>query len=541
MTPSATLTINDSNHCMAFKELIISGYIRQEVLSSVTHALHIPIVLTRFIAQTLFQKQQLTINRFSWGQYNSHWDRNDVYYLKPKYKNLKQELFKNKIFKLTTNEWRSLLRVSTTFSKSFLCHKMRAQHRPKWNILAKTPRGTNIKLKHIIALKLYSDYDRLISHFHTVLQGNNTDLKREIAHFTRLILEAVHLYGIHWNTDTNKDRSFKLYHAICNSDAHPLDTLSPLPYFPFNATSSMHVARTFATRTGNVWQLNPADTKGPIMLDLSLIGSYPEERMWLVMQDQLEVGAIHTHDSQQKLTKSEMEQMQFIEKLFNGSYLVDRNAQTLPNYERHMQICRDMLAGYVHSKLYEPSREEMSDMARMFELFMDHKRCVFVNGVQFFDEDSACGIYLKYHYKLVSVPSLEWVIHDSQYDALMDGNKRIESEVIEADISHVMPQDREDTMIRFKANCIVNEEGRFEFELEIVQKANDITYVEYEYEIYVPSLSCYYVCSHSNSHCTQYDILSMDMLRGHVGSLDMNIAIRILKCFDCQNQVFSTN
>ena len=94
---------------------------------------------------------QQNIPQFSWG---NNWPPN----ISPKYKHLKEEMLNNKFAPITEKTWNEILKKCTKILKG----QFSSKRKNRW---AKLLRDNKIRMKHLVCLKLYTDYDLLQREF----------------------------------------------------------------------------------------------------------------------------------------------------------------------------------------------------------------------------------------------------------------------------------------------------------------------------------------------------------------------------------------
>ena len=308
---------NDSNDAVhTIRIYLVTAYLHMIKL------IHIPnILIDRIVKLTFCDDQILDLSNsitFEFGHYASYWDEDDIYYIKPKYKNLKEEVMTNTSgATLNINNWNQTLRKSKVILQSWIGNKLRAKNRPKWNRLLNIEPETRMPLKYLTALKIYTDFDLFHYNFGEYMKSKDISKKREFAHFTRLLIGAINLFGDDWC-----DHSISLYHGFNPSKDIQFNSVCPALFSELGFSSSKHVARTFATVNGTVITFDKCDCEGGVIFDVSAVSDYPEEKQWMTFGINC---CITEYDSNG--TKYRLQKAQIIEKLVSGSFLVDHNAQ----------------------------------------------------------------------------------------------------------------------------------------------------------------------------------------------------------------------
>ena len=136
---------------------------------------------------------------FDLGIYLEYWRRGRKNYVSPKYRNLREELTMNKYATITHQQFVKLQEKC----ERYLSLGLKANDIGRSNKLCNILAGMPISIEHLIALKLYTDFDDVQREFKrhcrrlhigesvvTVIQRN-----REIAIWSRLLRECVMFWG----------------------------------------------------------------------------------------------------------------------------------------------------------------------------------------------------------------------------------------------------------------------------------------------------------------------------------------------------------
>eukprot|EP01083_Nonionella_stella_P257524 881385_1 len=257
-----------------------------------------------------------------------------LHHLKPRFKNIKEEVLHNCYYPLSVSTWNQTVRKSKVFFQSWARHKMRTLYDGQYNdqitgVRTIWHRGCEITLTEIVTFKLYTDYDKLqfhlkkcfrwetimdiwdreqsrrrqglsrteedptISAMRRTMSGDNE--KDSEAEHAKHLLETRLKQFFHWRSEIlvvlNKfgrrmgdgDQNLVLYHGVnAKMILNPTETMAF--YGPLSTTSSLHVARTFATKKGMVLKLTTHYPRTNVCkaFDASLISDYPEEQEWLI-------------------------------------------------------------------------------------------------------------------------------------------------------------------------------------------------------------------------------------------------------------------
>eukprot|EP01084_Bolivina_argentea_P136608 240586_1 len=101
-------------------------------------------------------------------------------HLKPKYENIKQEIFENPFYNLSKDNWNQTLRKATVFKNSFARHRIKTTYEGQYNdkISGRSVEwkiGETINLMEIVVFKLYTDFDKLQFELKKCFRVDSTD------------------------------------------------------------------------------------------------------------------------------------------------------------------------------------------------------------------------------------------------------------------------------------------------------------------------------------------------------------------------------
>lgn len=225
-------------------------------------------------------------------------------HIKPIWKNIKEEALHNPYEPLSVDNWNQTLRKSKIFHQSWAAKRIRTKQagfyedkisgsRIEWDA------NEEISMQEIVALKLYTDFDKLqfalkkchrfestadilgfeINDFEQLKRDLNYRL-RNFYHWRLMLLQVLHKYG----TQLNSRNNMTLYHGVNEKMILKRGKTFHMSG-PLSTTSSYHVARTFATAKGMVLKIAGRFPRLPmsgLAFDASLISDYPEEQEWLL-------------------------------------------------------------------------------------------------------------------------------------------------------------------------------------------------------------------------------------------------------------------
>ena len=207
---------------------------------------------------------------------------------------------------ISIDNWNYTLSKSKIFAQSWASQSIKTKdtdyfedivtgHKSEWI------KGVSIKLNEIVTLKLYTDFDKLqfelkkcfrFDTYDDILDEYDDEKKQYIVARDKLKHRLRSFY--HWRgallivlkkfgTKFHGDNNIKLYHGVnAKMIVKPSQTLAFSG--PLSATSSYHVAKTFATAKGMVLEITACFPRlnYSYALDASLFSDFPEEQEWLI-------------------------------------------------------------------------------------------------------------------------------------------------------------------------------------------------------------------------------------------------------------------
>ena len=185
---------------------------------------------------------------FDFGIYLEYWRRGRKNYVNPKYRNLKEELTKNKYAKILEETYIDLAKQC----EQYLSDGFKAKDIGIGNKICEIAPGSPITIEHLIVLKVYTEFDGLQREFkrHCRRLRNGESMKsvrernREIAHWSRLLRECVMFWG---NAMTKKEEFY------CGISARlVLRSLSQRFECPLSTTNDFDIAQRFTNELSGV-------------------------------------------------------------------------------------------------------------------------------------------------------------------------------------------------------------------------------------------------------------------------------------------------
>eukprot|EP01083_Nonionella_stella_P307121 1078355_1 len=173
--------------------------------------------------------------------------------------NPKEEVLQATVLKtrIRVCEWNNLLRSSTRYVKMRNALKMQ------------------LRLKEVIALKLYTDFDDLQREyrrcFRVMERTERIDLQKNFVHWNLLLVSAC--------KKAKDDIGETLYHGVAS--LNKASAFNGKYYGPVSTTTILDVARQFSGATGTILELHSAYSKAGMRL--SWLSNYPDEDEVLYM------------------------------------------------------------------------------------------------------------------------------------------------------------------------------------------------------------------------------------------------------------------
>eukprot|EP01084_Bolivina_argentea_P166729 289420_1 len=285
-------------------------------------------------------KSELNESTFAFGEqfayYATH-DQNLTYenYIIPKYKDLKDELTRNKYYKLNENEYyyyyiKALNIKQTKKFKNIKCLQ--------WGVIhacsTMQPNDT-ISINHIISLLIYSNEDELqrIYKKHTRKMHKNEVLSDVwerhsfVAHWTRYLKESCNFFG--------EKMKFNEY-LYCGMDRKLIfNSFNITNHCPLSTTTSLVVAHNFATNHGIILKFAKNDIDHCMYFNMMYLSDFTQEREKLFCGTaKLKICDIIISGNS---NKNKVYALQLLELILSGSlfyyklnkYLYTNNVQTI--------------------------------------------------------------------------------------------------------------------------------------------------------------------------------------------------------------------
>ena len=239
-------------------------------------------------------------NAFSTGFVFDYWLEGQSMSIKPKYKNLKEEIIESGY--LTLARWKCVVVKARRYLKTKKVKKAKSGRAKTRDKRRGNTDQKSMSLEHLCAIILYCDFTVLCTAFSATYRLQDVfeeleSLKRRhsaFAHFGRLLAEAVLRFGIN-GCERTKGYERGPYYCGLN---YPLNfgTYAIHLLGPCSTSTQMMVALNFAKSKGILLTLNNDgfESQNQCFFDCSWISNYFEEdeRLWIACEKALRIESI---------------------------------------------------------------------------------------------------------------------------------------------------------------------------------------------------------------------------------------------------------
>ena len=206
--------------------------------------------------------------------------------IKPRYNSMKDEILNNPYYKLSMLEWNELYFKCEQISKTWIRKKIKAKDKYSGMIginKLKIKKGDTISIEFMMAIKLYTDYDKLQFELKRCLRGERARDLSYLYLWRNIILICVSKFGI-------KMKKHKFFYG-CNSKME-FTNFGGFGLFngPLSLTISLEVAKQYATHDGMLMQIGNAhpwikgnDNGNGRYFDVSCLSDFKNEHEILTM------------------------------------------------------------------------------------------------------------------------------------------------------------------------------------------------------------------------------------------------------------------
>ena len=200
----------------------------------------------------------------------------------PKYSNLKEECLQNRIHQIPIKQFSRMLYEAFLFAKSKNGQALKALDRGSTNSVYEMPPECPLSVSHIFVLRMYCNLTDLQKEYKECgcreRDSGQTleELKkwnREIAHWHRLVVEAVVFFGEKVRPNSSKQVFFTgLSIKLC------FTSFAPKFNAPFSTTVSVAVAARFSGSNGLILKLKPAPGSKDSYFNVEWLSDFADEK-----------------------------------------------------------------------------------------------------------------------------------------------------------------------------------------------------------------------------------------------------------------------
>lgn len=191
--------------------------------------------------------------------------RDSKWYIPKKYDNLKSEMSRNKICKISDKQFEDDIKNAIAYKnckrgRKLKCKYLRLNYNEPTENEIKIKTNTPISIDHMLALMIFCNYDILRRHIVSVfkklkLSESDESLKlrhSEYAHICRLLYESIRLFG----TNIAKHQGFSMTFYHCFNKQIYFDEFHCYFSYPTSTTTSLSVINTYCPSSDNNGQNN---------------------------------------------------------------------------------------------------------------------------------------------------------------------------------------------------------------------------------------------------------------------------------------------
>ena len=267
-----------------------------------------------------------SINDFDFGIYLEYWRPDRKNYVKPKYRTLKEELTRNRHQRMSEQQFNELRQIC----QQYLVLDFKANFIGRGNEICNIPSGSSITIAHLMAMKLYTDFDdtqrEFKRHCRRLHKGESVESvmerNREIANWCRLIRECVMFWG---KTMKKKDVFYcgLTSRLLLNSKHQRFEC-------PLSTTKSFDIAQRFTDDATGVILMLKRGSGRTRYFDCSQINTFSEEER-LFMGSTLKIKEILIYDGEtgkweHLKPKGFVSALSMFETIYNGHFIDGNDA-----------------------------------------------------------------------------------------------------------------------------------------------------------------------------------------------------------------------
>eukprot|EP01084_Bolivina_argentea_P141628 248854_1 len=244
------------------------------------------------------------MTKYSFGESITYWDNKHHRYCDSKYADIRSELLNNKIYPLSLDLYNTIKNRAMSFLQTKKGRRLISLREHDWMKKWKILKDSVITVDHIIALLCYVNVTvlRRVFKLHGFVRRKNENQStkkkkkyesrdallerhREIWHWSRLLLECVHCYGVPLSAPLS------YYHGIdCKLLFNRFNVMFDIPTsLTLNRDIAYNLSRTINYGRGIAIELSHGGLSDlqSLCLDLSLFSDYPSEEEQLVFHSYL--------------------------------------------------------------------------------------------------------------------------------------------------------------------------------------------------------------------------------------------------------------
>ena len=325
---------------------------RSSSLPALSEDAPVVVPINEFCYQNSVGSEKELSEEFNFGVYFEYWRDDRKNSVIPKFKDLREELTQNAHFPMEEETYENLRANCQALLDKF-GHKWRAKNIGKANNHCNIMVGSRMKLEHVIAIKVSTDFTKIPREFkrHCRKYYKNDIMEsvkkrnREIAHWCRYLKESVMFYGQTMGPNE---------YVYSGMDARlVLDSMYQRFECPLSTSDTHSIANRFAEDgVGMILQLARANSKTRY-LNVEIFSNHGRERERLFMGSTLKIVNIRIGEHSMKRYVSALLMMQ---QLISGHF-IDGDADTRKRLQTYLEPT------YLHSegeRLQRTCREEFN-------------------------------------------------------------------------------------------------------------------------------------------------------------------------------------
>eukprot|EP01083_Nonionella_stella_P018442 51392_1 len=244
-------------------------------------------------------------------------------YIIPAFPDLKHELLHNPYYQLALDEWnKTYQEVELLYNCGSpnvkTANRSSGISRNKLDNKNRIEEGQRIKIDHLVAAKVYTDYTKLQKEFkkHCRLLNENDTEKQvalqntKIAHFCRLLKELVTYFG-------ERNEELKLYHGIDKKMIFPRCNFSV--FMALSMTTDVNIATCFQNDQGIILQVTRKNNAAANSFDMSWLSRYKNEKEQFFYGGLLEIYRLKwTFRTKSRWIKNEIIALRMLQSIFHS-------------------------------------------------------------------------------------------------------------------------------------------------------------------------------------------------------------------------------